>query len=56
MGLILLIVAILLLFGGLGGPYIGAPWATGYGLGMGGNGFLILIVIIVIVLVFTGRL
>jgi hypothetical protein len=56
MGLILLIILVPLLFGGLGGPYIGAPWGPGYGLGHGGTGILGVVLIVILILVVTGRL
>jgi hypothetical protein len=50
LGLILVVVLILVLFGGIGGPYLGAPWPHGYGWGNGGIGVIGVILIILIVL------
>ena len=56
LGLILIIILILVLFGGIGGPYVGAPWKYGYGFEHGGIGIIGIILIIIVVLVLTGRL
>lgn len=54
LGIILVIFAVLFLFGGLGGGY--APWSYGYGFGHGGIGILGLLLIVVVVLALLGRL
>jgi hypothetical protein len=54
-GLILVVLLVLILVGGLGGPYIGAPWSIGYGGGYYGIGGIGLILVIVLVLVLLGR-
>lgn len=56
LGLILLIILIVILLGGVGGPYVGAPWPHGYGLGNPGIGLLGVLLIVLIVLLVTGRL
>jgi hypothetical protein len=55
LGTILLIILIIFLFGGLGGPWNsnGPFYGAGYGWGGGGIG---LILIIVLILVLSGRL
>jgi hypothetical protein len=54
-GLVLVVLLVLILVGGLGGPYLGAPWASGYGVGYGGMGVVGVILIIVLILALTGR-
>jgi hypothetical protein len=56
LGIVLLVIVILLLFGGIGGPQLGAPWAHGYGYGNGGIGILGVVLIILVVLALIGRL
>jgi hypothetical protein len=55
-GLILVIILILVLLGGVGGPYVGAPWQYGYGYSHGGVGLVGLILIILVIFVLMGRL
>lgn len=52
---VLVVILILILLGGLGGPYIGAPWPAHYGVGYGGMSVLGIILIIVLILALTGR-
>jgi hypothetical protein len=52
--IVVLIVLVLILVGGLGGPYVGMPWRTGYGVGYGGMGVVGLILIVVLILLLTG--
>jgi hypothetical protein len=54
-GLILVVLLILILFGAVGGPYVGAPWTMGYGYHYGGIGVIGVILIIVLILALTGR-
>lgn len=56
MGLILVILLVLILVGGVGGPYLGAPWPHAYGLGNSGISVVGLVLIILVVLLLTGRL
>ena len=56
LGLILLIILILVLLGGVGGPYLSGGWQYGYGAGHYGVGLIGLILIIVVVLLLLGRL
>ena len=56
MGLVLVIILILILLGGIGGPYIGAPFTYGYGLGHGGIGIIGIVLLVLIVLLVMGRL
>lgn len=56
LGLVLVILLVLILAGGLSGPYIGAPWRYGYGFGHGGVGVIGVILIILLVLLVMGRL
>lgn len=53
---VLVVVLILVLLGGVGGPYVGAPWSHGYGFGTGGISIVGVILIILVVLLLTGRL
>ena len=55
-GLILVIILIIILIGGIGGPYVGAPWPYGYGFHHGGVGVIGLILIILVVLMLLGRI
>lgn len=48
---ILIVILILALLGGVGGPYVGAPWPHGYGAGVYGTGGLGLVLLIVIIIV-----
>lgn len=54
MNIIILVFLILLLFGGLGGSYIGVPY--GYGMGYGGIGIIGILLIVMVVLVLSGRI
>lgn len=55
-GAILLIILVIFLLGGFGGPSIGAPWAYGYGAGNWGVGIPGIIIVILLILLVTGRL
>ena len=55
-GTILLIILVLILLGGVGGPYVHPGWQPGYGMGWYGNGGLILVIVLVIFLISYGRL
>jgi hypothetical protein len=52
---ILVILLVLILLGGVGGPYVGAPWPHAYGFGNGGIGIVGVILIILVVLMLLGR-
>jgi hypothetical protein len=54
-GLVLVALLILILLGGVGGPYLNAPWGYGYGAGNYGVGGVGLVLIILIILVALGR-
>lgn len=54
-GLVLVILLALILIGGVGGPYLGAPWPHGYGFGYGGIGLVGILLIILVVLIVMGR-
>jgi uncharacterized protein (DUF697 family) len=54
-GIVLVVLLILILFGAVGGPYLGASWTTGYGYSYGGVGVIGVILIIVLILALTGR-
>jgi Protein of unknown function (DUF3309) len=56
MGLILVIVLILILLGGFGGPYVGAPWPHAYGLGTGPVSLVGVVLVILVVLLLLGRI
>lgn len=54
-GLVLLIVLIIILLGGVGGPYVGAPWTYGYGYGHAPIGILGVLLIVLLIWVVMGR-
>jgi hypothetical protein len=56
LGLVLVILLVVILLGGLGGPYVGAPWPAHYGVGYGGMSVVGIILIVVVILALTGRL
>jgi hypothetical protein len=56
LGIILVVLLIMLLFGGLGGGSVVPYWGYGYGFGHGGVGVLGVILIVVVVLLLMGRL
>jgi hypothetical protein len=57
LGIVLLIVLILILFGGIGPTfYQGAPWRPYYGVHPGGFGIVWIILLILVVLVLVGRI
>ena len=56
LGVVLIAILLLVLFGGLGGPRFGAPWQYGYGFGNSGVGLVTVLLIVVVVLLLTGRL
>jgi hypothetical protein len=55
-GIVLLVILVAILLGGVGGPYVNAPWGYGYGFGHGGIGLVGVLLIILIVLLATGRI
>jgi hypothetical protein len=55
-GLVLVVLLVFILLGGVGGPYVGAPWGYGYGAGHYGVGGVGLILVILVILVVLGRL
>lgn len=55
-GIVLLVILVLILFGGIGGPYIHSGIQPGYGFGYGGIGVVGVILIVVLILVLSGRL
>ena len=55
LGIILVIILIVLLFGGLGSN-IGMPWQYGYGFSHGGIGIIGIILIVLVVLLLMGRI
>ena len=55
-GTILIIIVVLILLGGVGGPYVNPGWQPGYGMGWYGNGGIGLVLLILIILFFVGRL
>jgi hypothetical protein len=55
-GIVLIVVLVLILFGGIGPHfYTGTPWRAGYGFGAGGVSVIGLILIIVLILALSGR-
>ena len=55
LGIVIAIILILILFGGIGGPYVGAPWTRGYGYGYGGIGIIGVLLILFLILALSGR-
>jgi hypothetical protein len=56
LGVVLIIVLIIVLFGGIGPTfYSGAPWRYGFGYGHGGVGVVTIILIVVLFCALTGR-
>jgi hypothetical protein len=55
LGLVLVVLLVLILLGGVGGPYIGAPWSTGYGGGYYGIGGIGLLLVIILIFALMGR-
>jgi hypothetical protein len=51
---ILLVILILILLGGIGGPYISSRWPVGYGAGYPGMGIIGVLLIILLVLMIMG--
>lgn len=56
LGTVLIVILVLILLGGLGGPYVNAPWPQHYGVGYGGMGVLGILLIVLIVLLAMGRI
>ena len=54
-GLILAIVLIIILLGGVGGPYVGAPWTYGYGYGHAPIGILGVVLLVIVIFALMGR-
>ena len=52
---VLVVILILILLGGVGGPYVGSPWPAHYGVGYGGMGVVGIILIVILILALTGR-
>ena len=55
LGWLLVIVLIVILLGGVGGPWVGRPDYYGYGYGHTGIGIVGVILIIVLIAALTGR-
>lgn len=55
-GLVLIILLVLVLLGGVGGPYVGAPWTYGYGFSHGGVGVIGVVLVVLVVLLLLGRI
>jgi hypothetical protein len=51
---VLLVILILILLGGVGGPYIGARWPVGYGAGYGGMGIVGILLVVLLVMMIIG--
>lgn len=56
LGTVLIVILILILLGGVGGPYINPAWSYGYGAGHYGIGIVGILIIVLIILLLTGRL
>ena len=56
LSIVLIVILILLLVGGLGGPYVNPGWRQGYGAGWYGNGIIGVLLIVVLVLLLVGVL
>jgi Protein of unknown function (DUF3309) len=55
LGIVLVAIVVLILLGGVGGPYVHPGWQPGYGYGWGGNGVIGVVFIIILFLVLLGR-
>ena len=55
LGIVLLVILVVILLGGVGGPYVGAPWTLGYGYHYGGIGVIGVLLIIVLILIVDGE-
>ena len=55
LGIVLIVILILVLLGGVGGPYISPNWQYGYGGGHYGIGIVGVILIVILILVLMGR-
>jgi hypothetical protein len=55
LGLVLLVIVVIVLLGGVGGPYVYPGFQSGYGLGWRGNGAIVVALILVLLLVLLGR-
>lgn len=56
LGIVLLVILILILLGGVGGPYLGTGMPYGYGAGHYGIGIVGILLIVLVILLVTGRL
>ena len=54
-GLILVIILIIILLGGVGGPYVNPNWQYGYGGGHYGMGIVGIVLVILLILILLGR-
>lgn len=54
LGIVLLVILLLILFGGLAGPRVNPSWQYGYGYGNGGVGFLGAVLVIFLILWLLG--
>lgn len=52
---ILIVILVLILLGGVGGPYVRPGWQPGYGAGWYGNGAIVVILLILILFFLFGR-
>lgn len=55
LGIVLVAIIVLVLLGGVGGPYVHPGWQLGYGYGWPGNGLIGVIFIVILILVLMGR-
>lgn len=55
LGIVLIVILILVLVGGVGGPYVVPNWQYGYGAGHYGIGIVGIILIVILILVLMGR-
>ena len=55
LGIVLVVFLILVLIGGVGGPYIHPNWRVGYGTGYGGVGIIGVILLVLLLLILLGR-
>ena len=54
-GLILVIILIIILLGGIGGPYVNPNWQYGYGSGHYGMGIIGIVLVVLLILILLGR-
>ena len=54
-GIVLVFLLVLILLGGIGGPYVGAPWTYGYGYGHAPIGIFGILLLVMLIFLLMGR-